>query len=194
VHKDEVKRIIESLLFVHQHPLTVDNIVKIFGDQAGKKVIKEALGELVAEYQGMDRSFHLAEVDEGYQFRTKAAYAPWIRNLRKVKPAKLSQSALETLAIVVYRQPIVRAEIEHIRGVDSGWVLNSLLEKGLIKILGRKEVAGRPLVYGSSRRFLEVFGLRDLSGLPTLQELDALRAEEGVGHEEGQGQAEEQEG
>jgi segregation and condensation protein B len=184
VRKEEVKRVIESLLFVHEHPLTVDNIVKIIGDQAGKKEIKETLMELLAEYQGMGRSFQLVEVDGGYQFRTKAAYARWIKNLRKVKPAKLSQSALETLAIVVYRQPIVRAEIEHIRGVDSGWVLNSLLEKGLIKILGRKEVAGRPLVYGSSRRFLEIFGLRDLSALPTLQELDALRDKEGAEHQE----------
>jgi segregation and condensation protein B len=179
VRKEEVKRVIESLLFVHEHPLTVDNIVKIIGDQAGKKEIKETLMELLAEYQGMGRSFQLVEVDGGYQFRTKAAYARWIKNLRKVKPTRLSQSALETLAIVVYRQPIVRAEIEHIRGVDSGWVLNSLLEKGLIKILGRKEVAGRPLVYGSSRRFLEIFGLRDLSALPTLQELEALREREG---------------
>jgi segregation and condensation protein B len=178
VRKEEAKKVIESLLFVHEHPLTVDNIAKIIGDEAGKKVIKEAVTELLTEYQGMGRSFHLVEVDSGYQFRTKTAYARWIKNLRKVKPAKLSQSALETLAIVVYRQPIVRAEVEHIRGVDSGWVLNSLLEKGLIKILGRKEVAGRPLVYGSSRRFLEIFGLRDLSALPTLQELDALRERE----------------
>jgi len=177
VNKDEVKGVIESLLFVHQHPLTVDNIVKIVGNEVGKRVIKDLLMELLAEYQEMGRSFHLVEVGEGYQFRTKTEYAPWIRNLRKVKPTRLSQPALETLAIVTYRQPIVRAEIEHIRGVDSGWVLNSLLEKGLIKILGRKEVAGRPLVYGTSRRFLEVFGLRDLSGLPTLQELDALKGE-----------------
>jgi segregation and condensation protein B len=186
VRKEEVKRVIESLLFVHEHPLSVDNIVKIIGDQAGKKEIKETLIELLAEYRGMGRSFQLVEVDGGYQFRTKAEYARWIKNLRKVKPTKLSQSALETLAIVVYRQPIVRAEIEHIRGVDSGWVLNSLLEKGLIKILGRKEVAGRPLVYGSSRRFLEIFGLRDLSALPTLQELDALRGKEGAELQEGE--------
>jgi segregation and condensation protein B len=186
VRKEEVKRVIESLLFVHEHPLTVDNIVKIIGDQAGKKEIKETLMELLAEYQGMGRSFQLVEVDGGYQFRTKAAYARWIKNLRKVKPTRLSQSALETLAIVVYRQPMVRAEIEHIRGVDSGWVLNSLLEKGLIKILGRKEVAGRPLVYGSSRRFLEIFGLRDLSALPTLQELDALRDKGGAELQEGE--------
>ena len=186
MRKEELKRVIESLLFVHEHPLTVDNIVKIVEDQAGKKEIKEILRELLAEYEGMGRSFQLVEVDGGYQFRTKAAYARWIKNLRKVKPTRLSQSALETLAIVVYRQPIVRAEIEHIRGVDSGWVLNSLLEKGLIKILGRKEVAGRPLVYGSSRRFLEIFGLRDLSALPTLQELDALRGQEGTEHQEGE--------
>jgi segregation and condensation protein B len=186
VRKEEVKRVIESLLFVHEHPLTVDNIVKIIGDQAGKKEIKETLMELLAEYQGMGRSFQLVEVDGGYQFRTKAAYARWIKNLRKVKPTRLSQSALETLAIIVYRQPIVRAEIEHIRGVDSGWVLNSLLEKGLIKILGRKEVAGRPLVYGSSKRFLEIFGLRDLSALPTLQELDALRGKEGTELQQGE--------
>jgi segregation and condensation protein B len=185
VHKEEVKRVIEALLFVHQHPLTVDNIVKIMENQVGKRVIREALEELVAEYQTMGRSFHLAEVSEGYQFRTKTEYAPWIMSLRKVKPMRLSQAALETLAIVAYRQPLVRAEIEHIRGVDSGWVLNSLLEKGLIKILGRKEVAGRPLVYGTSRRFLEIFGLSNLSGLPTLQELDALRGDEGLEPQQG---------
>jgi segregation and condensation protein B len=179
VEREEIKGVIEALLFVHQHPLTVDNISKVLEDEGDKKVIREALEELGVDYEGMDRSFHLAQVSEGYQFRTKVEYAPWIRRLRKVKPIKLSQAALETLAIVVYRQPLVRAEIEHIRGVDSGWVLNSLLEKGLIKILGRKEVVGRPLIYGTSRRFLEVFGLSNLSGLPTLQEMDGLKGEEG---------------
>jgi segregation and condensation protein B len=178
VQTNDIKGIIESLLFANQHPLTVDNIMRIVGDQIDKKAVKEVLAELVAEYRGMERSFHLIEVGEGYQFRTKTDYAPWIRSLHKIKPARLRQSALETLAIVAYRQPVVRAEVEQIRGVDSGWVLNSLLEKGLIKILGRKEVPGRPLVYGTDRRFLEVFGLRDLSGLPTIQELDALKDEE----------------
>ncbi len=180
MQREEIKRVIEALLFVHQHPLTIDNIVKVMEDEVGKKVIKEILDELVGEYGEMGRSFHLAEVSEGYQFRTKADYASWIKSLRKVKPMRLSKSSLEAMAIVAYRQPIVRAEVEQIRGVDSGWVLNSLLEKGLIKILGRKEVAGRPLVYGTSRRFLEVFGLMNLGGLPTLKELDDLRGEEGV--------------
>jgi segregation and condensation protein B len=182
VQREEIKRVIEALLFVHQHPLTVDNIVKIMEGEGGKKEIKEILDELVGEYGEMGRSFHLAQVSEGYQLRTKADYAPWIKRLRKVKPMRLSQSSLEALAIVAYRQPIVRAEVEQIRGVDSGWVLNSLLEKGLIKILGRKEVAGRPLVYGTSRRFLEVFGLVNLGGLPTLKELDDMRGEEGAEH------------
>ena len=186
MQREEIKRVIEALLFVHQHPLTVDNIVKIMENQVGRKVIKEILDELVAEYKEIGRSFLLAEVSEGYQFRTKSDYASWIKSLRKVKPMRLSQSSLEALAIVAYRQPILRAEVEHIRGVDSGWVLNSLLEKGLIKILGRKEVAGRPLVYGTSRRFLEVFGLRNLSGLPTLQELYALRGEEEMGPQPGE--------
>jgi segregation and condensation protein B len=182
VQREEIKRVIEALLFVHQHPLTVDNILKVMEDDAGKKKIQEILDELVDEYGEMGRSFHLAQVSGGYQLRTKADYAPWIKRLRKVKPMRLSQSSLEALAIVAYRQPIVRAEVEQIRGVDSGWVLNSLLEKGLIKILGRKEVAGRPLVYGTSKRFLEVFGLINLSGLPTLKELDNMRGEEGVEH------------
>jgi len=179
LQKEELKRIVESLLFIHPHPLSLDNIWKIVGNEVKKGVIKEVLAELLAEYRQMGRSFHLVEAGQGYQFRTKAEYAPWIQRLRKTRPIKLSQAALETLAIVAYRQPIVRAEIERIRGVDSGWVLNSLLEKGLIKILGRKDAPGRPLVYGTTRRFLEVFGLRDLKGLPTLQELESLKGEEG---------------
>ena len=182
MQREEIKRVIEALLFVHQQPLTVDNIVKIFEDETGKKVVKEILDELAGEYGEMGRSFHLAQVSEGYQLRTNPDYATWIKRLRKVKPMRLSKSSLEALAIVAYRQPIVRAEVEHVRGVDSGWVLNSLLEKGLIKILGRNEVAGRPLVYGTSGRFLEVFGLRNLSSLPTLKELDDLRGEEGEEH------------
>jgi len=150
---------------------------KILENEVEKKVIREVLEGLLAEYGEMERSFQLVEVSGGYQFRTKTEYAPWIHKLRKVRPIKLSQPALETLAIVAYRQPIVRSEIEQIRGVDSGWVLHSLLEKGIIKILGRKEVPGRPLVYGTTRRFLEIFGLRDLSGLPTLQELESLKGE-----------------
>ncbi len=175
MQRGKVKQVIEALLFVHPHPLTFDSLYKILGDEVNREAIKEVLRELLAEYSQMGRSFDLVEVGGGYQFRTKADYATWIQKLRKVRPIRLTQPALETLAIVAYRQPIVRSEIEQIRGVDSGWVLSSLLEKGLIKILGRKEAPGRPLVYGTTKRFLEVFGLRDLRGLPTLKELESLK-------------------
>jgi segregation and condensation protein B len=166
------------LLFVHPHPLTVKHLRSVLDDAVEVKDIKDAVEKLVAEYRAMGRAFHLEQIAGGYQFRTRADYAPWVQRLQKVKPVKLSQPAMETLAVVAYRQPIVRAEIEAVRGVDSGWVLNTLLEKGLLRILGRKEVPGRPLVYGTTRKFLQLFGLRDLGALPTLRELDSMAQEE----------------
>lgn len=174
---EEVKRVVEALLFIHPHPLSINAVATMLENQAEKKTIKEALDELMSEYRELGRSFHLTEVAEGYQFRTRSEYGQWIQKLKKVRPLRLSQPAMETLAIVAYRQPTVRAEIEQIRGVDSGWVLHTLLEKGLIKILGRKEVPGRPLIYGTTRKFLEVFGIPDLRGLPTLAELDSLKGD-----------------
>ena len=111
---------------------------------------------------------------EGFQFRTRPEYAEWIKKLKKTKPLALTQPALETLAIVAYKQPVVRGEIEKIRGVDSGGVLRTLLERKLIKILGKKDVPGKPLVYGTSKQFLEMFGLKDLSSLPTLKDMEGL--------------------
>jgi len=105
---------------------------------------------------------------------TAAEFVEWVKKLKKIKPFALSQPSLETLAIVAYKQPVLRTEIEKIRGVDSGGVLRTLLEKKLIKILGKKDVPGKPLVYGTSKRFLEMFGLKDLSGLPTLKDLAGL--------------------
>jgi segregation and condensation protein B len=113
----------------------------------------------------------LVEVAGGYQFRTKPSWAGWVSRLKKVKAVKLSQAALETLAIVAYRQPIIRPAIEEIRGVDSGSVLHTLLEKGLIKMMGRKDLPGRPIVYGTTKTFLELFSLNTLSDLPSLKEI-----------------------
>ena len=171
--------VVESLLFTHPHPLSLANFAQIMEGDADRKAIRDVLDELVAEYAGAGRSFRLVEVGEGYQFRTNPECAEWIRRLKKVKPEKLSQAAMETLALLAYRQPTVKAEIEQVRGVDSGWVLNTLLEKGLIRILGRKDVPGRPLVYGTTRKFLELFGLRDLRDLPTLEELEPFTEGEG---------------
>ena len=168
-----VRAIIESLLFVSEVPL---NLVKIKGllSMYTHGEITEALEDLRREYAGDEHGFYLAEVGRGYQFRSKPEYGEWIRNLKKITPTRLSQAALETLAIIAYKQPILRAEIEAIRGVDVGGLLRLLLEKKLIKILGRKDVPGRPIIYGTSQKFLEFFGLKDISSLPTLQEMGGL--------------------
>lgn len=173
----EVKFIIESLLFAFDEPLRLERIQRIL-EGVPRPEIQNALEGLIDEYNTMDRSFSLVEVAGGYQFRTRAAYAGWVKKLRKTSQSRLAQASIETLAIVAYKQPIVRAEIEQIRGVDSGGVLRGLLKKGLIRIIGKKDVPGRPILYGTSRRFLEFFGLKDLSNLPTLKQLEAIGEEE----------------
>ena len=167
------KSVIESLLFVSDIPLGLDRIKEVLGE-VGKKDIQRLLSELGEDYDRSQRGFTLVEVAEGYQLRTRPEHAEWIKRLQRVKPFALSQPALETLAIIAYKQPIVRSDVEKIRGVDSGGVLRTLLERKLIKILGKKDVPGRPLVYGTSKRFLETFGLKNLSSLPTLKDLEGL--------------------
>jgi len=167
------KSVIESLLFVSDIPLGLDRIKEILGE-VSKKDIQRLLSELGEDYDRSQRGFTLVEVAEGYQLRTRPEHAEWIKRLQRVKPFALSQPALETLAIIAYKQPVVRSDVEKIRGVDSGGVLRTLLERKLIKILGKKDVPGRPLVYGTSKRFLETFGLKNLSSLPTLKDLEGL--------------------
>jgi segregation and condensation protein B len=173
VEETQTKAIIEALIFVSETPVPLESIREVLGD-ISKKDLQRVLGEMTAEYETSARGFTLAEVAGGYQFRTRTAYAEWVKKLKKIKPFALSQPSLETLAIVAYKQPVLRTEVEKIRGVDSGGVLRTLLEKKLIKILGKKDVPGKPLVYGTSKRFLEMFGLKDLSGLPTLKDLAGL--------------------
>lgn len=167
------KAVIESLIFVSESPLSVERIKEVLGE-IGKKDIQRLLSELKADYEAGQRGFTLEEVAEGFQFRTRPAHAEWIKRLKKTKPLAMSQPALETLAIVAYRQPVVRTDVEKIRGVDSGGVLRTLLERKLIKILGKKDIPGRPLVYGTSKQFLEMFGLKDLASLPTLKDVEVL--------------------
>jgi segregation and condensation protein B len=168
-----LKSIIESLLFVSGDPLRIDSIQDVL-ENVDKRTIQGCLDELVEEYRQLDRGFHLLKVAEGFQFRTKPEYAQWIQQLKKTKATRLTKAALETLAIIAYKQPIIRAEIEAIRGVDSGWVIRALLEKHLIRIMGRKALPGRPIVYGTSKYFLEFFGLESISNLPTLREIQEL--------------------
>jgi len=167
------KAVIESLIFVSESPLSPERIKEVLGE-VSKKDVQRLLSELKAEYEAGQRGFTLEEVAEGFQFRTRPAHAEWIKRLKKSKPPAMSQPALETLAIIAYRQPVVRTDVEKIRGVDSGGVLRTLLERKLIKILGKKDIPGRPLVYGTSKQFLEMFGLKDLSSLPTLKDVEVL--------------------
>jgi segregation and condensation protein B len=173
VEDAQVKAILEALIFVSETPLPLERMKEILGG-VNKRDLQRWLGEMMEEYGKGQRGFSLVEVAEGFQFRTRAEHVEWVRKLKKAKSSALSQPSLETLAIIAYRQPVVRGDIEKIRGVDSGGVLRTLLERKLVKIIGKKDVPGKPLVYGTSKKFLEVFGLKDLSELPTLKDLDSL--------------------
>ena len=165
-----LKLIIEALLFAADKPLTAREINGWLSEEIQPN-IGQALKELQAEYDAMARSFVLKEVAGGYQFRTSSGYSPYVLRMLKTSPTRLSRPALETLAIIAYKQPILRQEIERLRGVDVGGILRTLLEKGLIRIMGRKSLPGRPLIYGTTKRFLEVFDLKDIKSLPKLKEI-----------------------
>jgi len=168
-----LKAIIESLLFTADAPMSLDRLCDMLEDH-GRDEIRSALRELAEMYASREGGIHITEVAGGWQFRTRADLQQYVQRHVKSRPVRFSQSALETLAIIAYRQPVTRSEIEYLRGVDSGGVLKSLLEKKLVRILGKKDIPGRPIIYGTSRDFLEVFGLKDLKGLPTLKEITAL--------------------
>jgi segregation and condensation protein B len=178
-------QVIEALLFAAQKPLTARELVSAIKSAGGEDelVLNEfskvteahvaaALQQLKIEYGQQGRAFQLAEKAEGWQLVSDPVYAPWVRQLfPAVKPARLTPPSLETLAIIAYRQPITRADIEAVRGVAVDGVLQNLMERGLVKIAGRAEVPGRPLLYETTQFFLEHFGLRDLDELPNAEEL-----------------------
>lgn len=176
--KEELMPIIDALIFASDAPISIQKIKQILdeesSDRIGLKDIREAIDELNKDNRTQQRGFFLQEVAGGYQYRTRPNYAPWIKKLKKTKPFRLTQSTLETLAIIAYKQPIIRAEIEKIRGVDSGGIIKNLLERDLIKIVGRKNIPGRPFLLCSTNRFLEVFGLEKLSDMPSLKEFENL--------------------
>lgn len=165
--------IVEALLFVTDTPMTVDRLGELLPEY-DRAAIRVALQELRDDYETRHAGMHLVEVAGGWQLRTWPALMPYLTRLVRGKPPRFSPSAMETLAIVAYRQPITRQEIEYLRGVDTGAVLKSLLEKRLIKMLGKRDIPGRPIIYGTTREFLEIFNLNDLKGLPTLREMQAL--------------------
>jgi len=170
----ELEAILEALLFVSSEPLSVARLVAVMGN-VSKMDVEEALRHLGQVLDQDGRGVRLAVVAGGYRLVTKLDYAPWIKRLDKAKTsAKLSRSALESLAIIAYKQPLVRSEVEEIRGVETSGVLRTLLERKLVRIVGRKEVPGRPIMYGTTKFFLEHFGLSDLSQLPPLREFKEL--------------------
>ncbi|MFH1075511.1 MAG: SMC-Scp complex subunit ScpB [Pseudomonadota bacterium] len=169
-----LKAIIESLLFVSDEPITIRQLTEALGDAAkSRDAISTALLQLEAEYNE-GRGVMLKEVAGGYQIRTRPEFREWIGRLKQTSPQKLSRAALEALAIIAYKQPVLKTDVEHLRGVDSGGIFKILLERDLIRILGRKDLPGRPMLYGTTKRFLEVFGLKDLTCLPTLEEMEQL--------------------
>src|SRR5687768_14055323 len=173
MERDEIKSIIESLLFVADGPQTLQRIGEAL-DQADRQTIQGVLAELQAEYEGQNRGVRLVEVAGGYQLRTAKANADWVKKFLGGRPARMGKATLETLAIVAYRQPITKAEVEAIRGVDVDGVITTLLERNLIRAVARKDVPGKPFLYGSTPEFLQLFNLKDLSDLPTLKAMDEI--------------------
>lgn len=170
--EQKLKSILEAILFAASEPISMEQFQDALPD-VGKRAIRKALTALQDEYQEIDRSFHLVEIANGYQVCTRPEYSEWIQKFytRQVR-VTLSPSALETLAIVAYKQPITRADVAAIRGVNSDSVLNSLVEKRMVRITGRKE--GRALLFSTTDEFLQQFGLKDASDLPSLDEIDEL--------------------
>jgi len=171
---EQVKQIIEALLFASDKPLSLTQIKEVLEDQDAQ-AIKDQLVQLGEEYKGSGRSFQIIEVAGGYRISTNPEFAEWLNKLySKSRSEKLSRPSLETLSIIAYRQPITRLEIEDVRGVNVDGVVKTLLERSLVRIAGRKQIPGRPFLYGTTREFLEVFGLRSLEELPKLEEFGEL--------------------
>lgn len=171
----ELKKIVEAALFVASHPLTFDELAGLFPED--QRPLREQIVAVLAQIQAdcADRGIELREIDRGFRFQTRTRYAEWVNRLFEERPARYSRAVLETLAIIAYRQPVTRAEIEDIRGVSvSTEIIRALTSREWIRQVGQKDVPGRPVLYGTTRAFLEYFDLRNLEQLPPLSEVRAL--------------------
>lgn len=169
MEEERLRAILESLLFAAGEPVKLAQLASVL-DNVPRVAIRAALAEMGTAFTREGRGIVLDEVAGGFQLRTPKEHAMYVRKLLSSKPPRLSRPLLETLAIIAYRQPVTRPEIEQLRGVDTGGVLETLLERRLIRIAGRKEAPGRPLMYATTAEFLEAFGLKDLENLPDLDE------------------------
>ena len=173
MEEERLKSILESLLFAAGEPVSIARLSAAL-DDLPKGEIQKALTAMTTDYAAQNRGLTLEEVAGGFQLRTLKEHSQYVRRLLAARPPRLSRPLLETVAIIAYRQPITRPELEQLRGVDSGGVLETLLEKRLIKIAGRKEAPGRPIIYATTPEFLETFGLKDLDSLPDLKEFQEI--------------------
>ncbi len=170
--EETLKSVVEGLIFAGSEPVSVRTLAQVIGGVSGER-IKSTLDELEEEYSKRARGFTLCKVAGGYQYRSLPSVAPYILEMKSMKPSRLSRAALETLAIVAYNQPATKAAIEQIRGVECSGTIRNLMERDLIEVVGRKDVPGRPILYGTTKRFLEVFGLPDLATLPPIPEIES---------------------
>ncbi|MBF0277022.1 MAG: SMC-Scp complex subunit ScpB [SAR324 cluster bacterium] len=173
----EQEQVIEAILFSSPQAISLRQVSELMGT-GNSREFKKLIENLNRQYEKSGRVFRIREVAGGFQMRTEPRFRPWIKKLEPIKPIKLSLPTIETLAIVAYKQPITRANVEFIRGVDSSYTLRTLLQRNLIRIVGKEPVPGRPILYGTTKFFLEVFGLSNLNNLPSLAELDMVRATE----------------
>ena len=168
-----LETVVEAVLFASDEPISPKRLVDI-AEAGSVKQVNQCVKAMNKKYREGGFSFRIEKISGGYQMMTLSAFNPWITKLIKVRSDnKLTPAALETLAIVAYKQPIIRADIEAIRGVASGEILRNLMYKGMVKIVGRAEVIGRPMLYGTTKKFLDVFGLNALKDLPKIEELKA---------------------
>jgi segregation and condensation protein B len=166
----EKRSVLEVLLFLSGEPITLSTIRDVI--DLSEPEIKKLMDELIMQYREQNGGLFIAEIANGYQMVTNPEYSEWVKKFKSTQlSSKLSMPALETLSIIAYKQPIIKAEIEQLRGVNSDSAIRTLLEKRLIKVIGRKEAPGRPFLYGTTREFLQYFGLKDLTELPTLKDL-----------------------
>jgi segregation and condensation protein B len=168
---------IEAMLLASDGPVSV-HVMNTWLGEPGERLVRELLRNIASELLRDQRGWRLVEVAKGWQLRTDVRFSRWVARMRGGRPQRLSTAAMDVVAIVAYRQPCTRSEVDQLRGVDSGGVLRLLCERGLTAVMGRKEVPGRPLLYGTTKNFLSLFGLRDLTDLPTLRDLRELRRDD----------------
>jgi segregation and condensation protein B len=175
MEEDKLTRVLEAVIMASPEPVKLDRLCRVVGKEADRREVRRALGNMEKELAAQERGYRLMEIAGGYQFLTAPEYAGYVKRLKSDQSKKrdqgLSRAALETLAVIAYKQPVKRAEIEAIRGVSVGDIVRMLIERSLVRIVGREESIGKPLLYGTTTQFLKQFGLKSLKDLPDPAEL-----------------------